>query len=169
MMQTSHARQRHDPPLGRLDRTMSGGVARQRHVWPVAVAVGHVLPAEPEQVPLAERDHVIERLAAQGANPSRAAVHGACDLRRALLRPRGRARAHPVEARLRRRPKSQTGSPSPRSADVRPSHGRSSTRSAVATESRHRAERLSVAEAEERAAWVRASGTDADGSVELRR
>ena len=46
--------------LGPLDRSPGRRVTVERHMWSVVVVEAHVVPDEPEQVPLAEHDDVIE-------------------------------------------------------------------------------------------------------------
>jgi len=59
-----------DHLAGLFDGPRHGRVAFKGHVRAIVVVIGDVLADEPEQVPLAEHDQVIEQLSAQCADPS---------------------------------------------------------------------------------------------------
>ena len=53
-----------DHRAGLFDGPRHGCVAAKGHVWAIVVVIGDMLADEPEQVPLAEHDQVIEQLSA---------------------------------------------------------------------------------------------------------
>jgi hypothetical protein len=71
VVQAADTRQGDDVPFSRWFGSAPGRcVAAQRHVGPVLVVVGDVLPNQAEQMSLSKHDDAIQQFAAQGADPS---------------------------------------------------------------------------------------------------
>ena len=70
-MQSANSRKGDDAASGRmLNRASDRGVSIERHVWPVLVVIGRMLPDQAKQMAFAKHNHVVEEFAPKGADPS---------------------------------------------------------------------------------------------------